>query len=52
MAMILRAEVAKDWTYKGDGAANIVLSYLGSSRILEKCWLLSDSSGLIRITEF
>nr|XP_029124367.1 inositol-pentakisphosphate 2-kinase IPK1 isoform X4 [Elaeis guineensis] len=34
MAMLLRAEDAKDWIYKGEGAANIVLSYRGSSLFL------------------
>lgn len=31
MAIILRAKDAKDWIYKEEGAANIVLSYRGSS---------------------
>ncbi|THU45653.1 hypothetical protein C4D60_Mb02t20250 [Musa balbisiana] len=29
--MLLIAEDAKDWFYKGEGAANIVLGYCGSS---------------------
>ncbi|CAL9202444.1 unnamed protein product [Musa hybrid cultivar] len=29
--MLLRAEDAEDWFYKGEGAANIVLGYCGSS---------------------
>lgn len=31
MALILKGEDAKDWAYKGEGAANIVLSYTGAS---------------------
>ncbi|XP_017699411.2 inositol-pentakisphosphate 2-kinase IPK1 isoform X4 [Phoenix dactylifera] len=34
MAMVLGAEDAKDWIYKGEGAANVVLSYRGSSLFL------------------
>ncbi|KAJ6808181.1 inositol-pentakisphosphate 2-kinase IPK1-like [Iris pallida] len=34
MAVILKEEDAKEWIYKGEGAANIVLSYNGSSRSL------------------
>ncbi|KAK8962529.1 Inositol-pentakisphosphate 2-kinase [Platanthera guangdongensis] len=34
MELILRAEDSKDWVYKGEGAANIVLSYTGSSDYL------------------
>ncbi|PKA63890.1 Inositol-pentakisphosphate 2-kinase [Apostasia shenzhenica] len=30
MEFILKAEDAKDWEYKGEGAANVVLSYRGS----------------------
>ncbi|ONK77818.1 uncharacterized protein A4U43_C02F11010 [Asparagus officinalis] len=34
MALILREEDAMDWSYKGEGAANLVLSYHGSSPFL------------------
>lgn len=34
MELILRAEDSKDWVYKGEGAANIVLSYIGSADYL------------------
>ncbi|CAL9206767.1 inositol-pentakisphosphate 2-kinase IPK1-like isoform X1 [Musa acuminata AAA Group] len=32
--MLVRADDAKDWFYKGEGAANIVLGYCGSSLFL------------------
>jgi inositol-pentakisphosphate 2-kinase len=28
---VLQAADAKDWVYKGEGAANLILSYTGSS---------------------
>ncbi|XP_072961241.1 inositol-pentakisphosphate 2-kinase IPK1-like isoform X1 [Typha angustifolia] len=34
MQMVLRAEDAKEWVYKGEGAANLILSYCGSSSAL------------------
>lgn len=32
--MLVRADDAKDWFYKGEGAANIVLGYCGSALFL------------------
>lgn len=29
--MILKEKEADDWVYRGEGAANLVLSYIGSS---------------------
>ncbi|KAG0498416.1 hypothetical protein HPP92_003107 [Vanilla planifolia] len=34
MELVLREEDAKDWVYKGEGAASIVLSYIGHSVFL------------------
>jgi hypothetical protein len=31
MEGVLQAGDAKDWVYKGEGAANLILSYTGSS---------------------
>lgn len=39
--MLLIAEDAKDWFYKGEGAANIVLGYCGSSLSLVKCFAIN-----------
>nr|CAD1838318.1 unnamed protein product [Ananas comosus var. bracteatus] len=34
MEMVLSAEDSKDWVYKGEGAANLILAYRGSSPAL------------------
>lgn len=31
MEVILKEKEADDWVYRGEGAANLVLSYIGSS---------------------
>ncbi|WVZ87544.1 hypothetical protein U9M48_034167 [Paspalum notatum var. saurae] len=49
MEGILQAEDAKDWIYKGEGAANLILSYTGSSpsmlgKVLRVKKILKDKS--------
>jgi inositol-pentakisphosphate 2-kinase len=34
MEIVIKVDDVKDWVYKGEGAANIILGYRGSSPLL------------------
>jgi inositol-pentakisphosphate 2-kinase len=44
MEVVLQAGDAGDWVYKGEGAANLILSYTGSSPSMVRSALLGAST--------
>jgi inositol-pentakisphosphate 2-kinase len=42
MDAVLQAGDAKEWAYKGEGAANLILSYTGSSPSMVRGYALSE----------
>jgi inositol-pentakisphosphate 2-kinase len=44
MEVVLQAGDADDWVYKGEGAANLILSYTGSSPSMVRSALLGASA--------